>query len=246
MSPRRWVLIRGLGRHSGHWGRFSDVFTSTFPQDLIEKLDTAGNGTENNRKSFTSIAEYVDDLRQRSIALQQGPIQLLAMSLGGMIAANWAMRFPDEVESLILINTSDRGTSGITDRLQIKNYLRILKLFCIPKDATQRELEILNMTINSPGIDRNLLASKYSNMPMCTRNNFIRQLFAASQFEFPKENPCNKTLLLRSQSDHFVNPICTQRIAQLWNCKMLDEAHGGHDLPTDNPDWIAEQLKLFI
>ena len=57
----------------------------------------------------------------RNAALQSGmpgPYRVLAMSLGGMVATDWAQRHPYEIERLVLINTSMRPFSQMQERLR--------------------------------------------------------------------------------------------------------------------------------
>ena len=80
VASQRWMFLRGLGRHSLHWGSFPDRFQQAIPAAEIELLDLAGNGTEAARSSHLSIRAYAQDLRQRSRFVAEGKTPFRAKS----------------------------------------------------------------------------------------------------------------------------------------------------------------------
>ncbi|WP_457307042.1 alpha/beta fold hydrolase, partial [Polaromonas sp. P5_E6] len=106
-----WVLLRGLTREARHWGDFPlqlQEATGRSPGQIIT-LDLPGNGKWCGQRSPLSVEEMVEAVR-RQLAAQgvRPPYAVLAMSLGGMAAASWAQRYPDEISRLVLVNTSMR------------------------------------------------------------------------------------------------------------------------------------------
>ena len=53
------------------------------------------------------------------------PYKLLAISLGGMVATSWSQNYPQEVLRMVLINTSMRPFSHLTQRLRPRNWLQL-------------------------------------------------------------------------------------------------------------------------
>ena len=99
------VTASGLGREAGHW--------NGFPKELqafgheTESLDLPGAGTEYRRESPLTIHENVEDLRSRRQSV--GAVGVIAISLGGMVALDWAARYPEEISRLVVINSSVSG-----------------------------------------------------------------------------------------------------------------------------------------
>ncbi|PIS09736.1 MAG: alpha/beta hydrolase [Bdellovibrio sp. CG10_big_fil_rev_8_21_14_0_10_47_8] len=245
MSSRRWIFLRGLARQQGHWGDFPEIFQNYFPEDQIELLDLRGNGDLNHSPSYLSIAENVRDLRARSKLLNQGDVHLLTISLGAMVGVEWTYEFSDEIAGLVAINTSDRGTSAFYERLRLQNLPRLASLMLHPGAAEHRELEILKMTTNTLSAAENW-AKKFAELPMAGRENILRQLIAAIRYEFPRHIPKTEILLLNSDKDRFVNPICSQRIADQWTLKVQTHPTAGHDIPLEAPEWICQQIQDWI
>lgn len=106
---RPWILLRGLMRETRHWGEFPQVLATYLPTAEIVMLDLPGNGSLHLRRSPDYVHDMVEacrgQLQERGIA---PPYNLLALSLGAMVACDWATRHPDEIEKAVLINTSLR------------------------------------------------------------------------------------------------------------------------------------------
>lgn len=239
---RKWIFIRGLGRHSAHWGPFLDEFKKNFPHDEIEMMDLRGNGTMAHSSSYLSILENVRDLRSRSKMIQNGEsVYLMTISLGSMVGTEWANRYPNEVLGLVTINTSDKGTASILHRMRPSNYLRVLAYFRMQKSPLEMELELLNTTTNHLA-DKEAWAEKAARFPPTSRLNFARQMAAAGTYEFPKHKPRTEVLLLCSDGDRLVHPECTKRIGEMWVTKPHIHPTAGHDIPMEDPQWVCDQI----
>lgn len=241
-EARRWIFLRGLGRHSKHWGEFVAEFKKEFPLWSVELLDLAGNGTEVDRESFLRIDSYVKDLRGRSKSAEMGPVSILAISMGAMIAAQWALTHPEEIQEIVMINTSSGKEAKFFERLQPQNYLKMLQVFRKRMDLVFREEAILEMTAGSlPHLQK--VAELQSHLVPTTPDNFLRQMLAASQFKFSDKKPDCDVLILAAKGDTFVNPVCSQRLADRWGAQLKLHPRGDHDLPLVDPHWVIEQLR---
>ena len=114
-----WVFLRGLTRECRHWGDFPAVFRRELPDADIHVPDLPGNGRLNALRSPASIGAMAEHCR--NALREQGsrpPYFLLAMSLGAMVAAEWAARHPKELRGCVLIGTSFGGISPFHRRLR--------------------------------------------------------------------------------------------------------------------------------
>jgi pimeloyl-ACP methyl ester carboxylesterase len=238
----RWVFLRGLGRHGRHWPQeFVAGFQRAFPGATVELLDLAGNGTEVSRESFSKVTGYLEDCRER--LQSQPPVNILAISMGAMVAAEWAARHPNEIASMILMNTSSRTDCRFYQRMRPQNYLAILHMLVHKNDLPLRERTILQMT--AAGLPHmEMIAAQYSQLPPTSPANFLRQIVASSQYSFP-ERPQIPVLFLAGESDNLVNPECSRRLAARWRSRLEVNARAGHDLPLIAADWVLEKVKLF-
>ncbi|MCD6061578.1 MAG: hypothetical protein K0S16_1889 [Moraxellaceae bacterium] len=248
MSRTNWVFLRGLIRQHRHWEDFPARFQAAFPDAEPILLDLPGNGDLCREESCTSVPEMVESLREQLCGRSvQGPVHLMAISLGAMVGIEWMQRYPQEIERAVLINTSLRGLSRFSDRLRRENYRDIVKALLFGSHQRREEL-VLELTSNLYP-QRRELAQKwagYAEQWPVSRMNALRQLFAAGTYHAPDARPHEHVLLLQSLGDHLVNPVCTTRIAENWRWPLVSHPNAGHDLPLDDGDWIIRQVDHWL
>lgn len=242
-----WIFLRGLVRESGHWGALVPQFENTVPHATAHLLDLPGNGRRHTERSPTQIDAMVDACRlQLQAAYVAPPYALLALSMGGMVAVQWAYRFPHEIERQVLLNTSMRPFSPFYQRLQARNWKTIAGLLLGRASGLQWEQAILRMTTTAPHLDvLPIWQSLRENHPVSTVNA-LRQLLAAARFTAPATPPVVPTLLLASTRDGLVSVQCSRAIAQAWSLPLHEHPQGGHDLSLDDPHWVAHQVRRWL
>ena len=242
-----WVLLRGLMREARHWGEFPAMLRAAFPHDTVVTLDLPGNGPLWQQRSPATIAAMAEhcrrSLRDQGIA---PPYQLVAISLGGMVAVDWSARYPDEVAAAVLINTSMRPHNPFYHRLRPANYPALLNLLLHGGDLQRREKAILRLTSSAaarPAVlaQWNKIAREYP----VSRSNAMRQLLAAARFRATSPPPGTRLLLLASTGDWLVNPECSLTLARAWSAGIAVHPYAGHDLPLDDGAWVIEQVLLW-
>ncbi|PSU35922.1 alpha/beta fold hydrolase [Photobacterium lutimaris] len=253
-TERPILLIRGLLRETRHWGVFADQLKAAFPQREIIAFDIAGNGSRHNEQSATRISDMVDDLytqltneqaqseQTNRANKENGDVDIIAISMGGMIALEWMQKFPQDVHSAILINASLSNYSPFTKRLKWQQYINILQYFLLSE--AKREALIFDMTTHQspPDIIDNWVNWRQTN-PV-SASNALRQLYAASRYQY-HGNPDSQTLLIGSQNDALVDISCSQVLAKAWQIPLLIHPTAGHDLPSDDPDWLIDKVRQF-
>jgi pimeloyl-ACP methyl ester carboxylesterase len=193
------VLIRGLLREQRHWGSFLNQLITHFPKRQIICIDLAGTGKRHKIKSPNNIPAMVQDLRiQLHLKLAtETQVDLIALSMGGMIAISWMGLFPAEIRSAILMNTSVRPLSPFYQRLNWRQYLTIVRMLFSPSE--QQEALIFNMTSNQQ-MQAELIANwtQWKKEYPITAQNTFNQLYASAMFRLLK-NPSNQSCCLGHQ-----------------------------------------------
>lgn len=241
-----WVLLRGLMREQRHWGSFAQELAQALPGATIVTPDLPGNGQQHRLRSATSVAAMVEfcraDLRARGLA---PPYQLLALSLGGMVAVEWASRHPQEVACCVLINTSMRPFSRFHERLRWPNYPAIVAQLL--RGGMERQESLILRLTSRHGVDHpdpGLLARwiAFQREFPVSRANALRQLWAAARYRAPAGRPAMPVLVLASAGDRLVEHRCSLRLAAAWNSASAIHPDAGHDLPLDAGPWVAQQV----
>lgn len=244
-----WILLRGLARETAHWGGFAGDFQNALPQARVVALDLPGNGTLHGRQSPLSVQGMVAACRAE--LARQGlhpPFTLFAMSLGAMVATEWARTAPEEIGGCVLVNTSLRPFSPFFHRLRPRNYAALLRLVLHPPSADAIERTVWRLTSNAPGPRTAVIddwVAARTRRPV-SAINALRQLVAAARYRAPTVAPSPPVLLLASQNDHLVNSRCSLAIADAWHCALALHPDAGHDLPLDAPQWVIEQVRHWL
>jgi len=240
---RTWVLLRGLARESRHWGTFPQLLKRRLPEgDEVLALDLPGNGRLWREASPWSVAGLVDAARAQLQARGlRPPYVLVTLSLGGMVALEWAARSPGEIEACILINSSARGLSPFWQRMQPRCYGAVLRSL-LPGPRAVRERAVYTMTSARAPDDAVLaLWVGYAKSQPVAAANVLRQLVAAARFRAPALLRV-PALVLASRGDRLVAPECSRALARAWRLALREHPDAGHDLPLDDPDWVLEQI----
>ncbi len=243
-----WLLLRGLMREQRHWEGFPARLQRCFPDARVILADLPGFGREYHRQSPSRIADITDGLRERwQTERTRGPLRLLALSLGGMIAVDWASRYPAELGAVVLINSSLAGLSPCYHRLRPQVYWPLLRWCLWQRDPLLQEAAILQLTSRYFADDVDLLTrwTAHARELPPSRRNTLRQLLAALRYRPPPTRPAVPMLVLNSLGDELVNPRCSLAIAEHWQLPLRRHPDAGHDLTLDAPDWVCEQIRTW-
>ncbi|MEO6921355.1 MAG: alpha/beta hydrolase [Collimonas sp.] len=248
----KWVFLRGLMREKRHWGQFPDLFGATVPEAEIVLLDLPGNGRLHMERSPARVEEMTDYCRRQLLSQDfLPPYNLFALSLGAMVAIDWATRYPEDVAGCVLLNTSLRPVSPFYHRLRPRNYPALLAvglLGMVSRNTGRQERLLLRLT-SSQGTGQSAVLEQwigYQRDQPVTLGNALRQLCAAARYSAPRHAPSMPLLLLSGGSDQLIDPRCSQELARQWQAPLATQAAAGHDLTLDAGRWVAEQVRDWL
>ena len=240
-----WILLRGLTREHAHWGRFPDQLRAAFPQDHFHPVDLPGTGIHYRDASPNTIAEIRQQVVEQVRHIPR-PFSVLALSMGGMVALDWAQNAEHgELQHLVLINSSF-GFSPFWRRMRPGAWPRILRLLA-RRELFHRERDILRLTSNRE-LPLSLCKTWYSiqRQRPVTYQNTLNQLLAASRFTPQPKAPMADALLLASKGDRIVHWQCSAELERRWCWTLKLHPDAGHDLPMDEPEWLIRQIRDWL
>jgi len=166
----------------------------------------------------------------------------LGLSMGGMVALDWAQAHSDRIVSVVLINTSS-GLNAPWRRMRPMAFGHALGM-ALRGDVEARERNILRLTSNRP-IGQALEASwlVVQRQRPVTRRTALAQLRAAAAYRPRPDAPMASGLLLASAGDRIVHWHCSRTLARRWHWPLRIHPDAGHDLPLDAPDWVLDQFR---
>ena len=165
--------------------------------------------------------------------------------MGGMIASDWMIRYPHEVEAAVLINTSARPFSPFYHRMRWTIYPQVINM--LVHSAQQRETDILSLTSNRHSHDSKLLEcwKQWQRQNPVSNASAGNQFLAAAKFSITAK-PQQPVLIITSRADRLVDYRCSATLAQTWRGDYRQQETAGHDLPLDEPEWLAQVIKQWF
>lgn len=244
-KQKNFILLRGLTREQRHWGDFPQRLQESYPQCKIINLDLPGAGTWHREQTPLSVEQITLKLREEidPQLLHKNKFIFIGVSLGGMVALNWGQHFPQDLEGMVIINSSAAGLCPLWKRLRPAAYSTLLRTVihknkrheiifdrvCAKKENKKRMVE---------------LWSKIDQESPVSLLNAIKQIFAAARFRLSEEIKI-PGVILTAKNDNLVSSECSSRLAHFLNWPLRTHPWGGHELADDDPEWVLNEVKKF-
>lgn len=150
------VLLHGNGEDSSYFVYQISYFSRNY---RVIAIDTRGHGKSSRGEKPFSIRQFSEDLKDCLEAMNIAKTILLGFSDGGNIALEFALKYPERVEKLVL-NGANLFPSGVKAIYQwpIEVGYRIAKLFAMKSEKARQNAEMLGLMVNEPNIDPSELA----------------------------------------------------------------------------------------
>ena len=104
------LLIQGYGAYSGHWASQIPSFSQEY---RVISFDNRGTGRSDKPRMPYTMKMMADDAKGVLDAVGVSSAHVFGVSMGGMIAQEFALNYPDKVRSLILGCTFCGGARAI-------------------------------------------------------------------------------------------------------------------------------------
>lgn len=237
------ILLRGLARESGHW--------LDFPQRLEQQLGTKvrcidfpGCGAHYREPALDNIGAMSDHARAQIRPGDGQPLVVIGISMGAMVALDWAQRYPQELASVVLINSSS-GDQPWWWRLRPRALF--ITLLALVAPLAWRERLMLGI-ISNARVQRSRHLRQWLKIQRrhpVSRHNMFAMLMAAVHFK-PLPECKVKGLVLASSRDRMVSVRASQDLAARYHWPIHYHPIAGHDLPLDDPDWMLNEVSEWL
>ena len=249
-KTQTWLLLRGWGRSKGHWLDFPELFAqSKLVKREVICIDLPGMGDDKEGTSPATITEIRKALQKKAMLdpRLQKPFHLLGISLGGMVALDWALSTPDQLAGVVIVNSSVASESRFYQRLKFANLGRLFKI-ATEREMIKKEELILSMLSNFPGLQSDIGKrwARISAEKTPKTSNLLIQLFAASTYSPPPLDLKVPGLVLVAEGVRFVDPHCSYRLAEKYRIPLRQHPWGGHELSLDDPNWIISSVEDWL
>ena len=238
-----WVLLRGLGRESGHWGPFLPALRVAATGCEVVTLDLPGTGTRLHDTAPGTLGETVDSVREEASSrdLLRAPLLLFGISFGGMVAMEWANSHPEELSGVVIAASSAPDLAPLLKRFSLAGF-GVLVLNLLTRDPKRRHRRIAWLASNRREI-RDRIVREWMQIERdrpVSRPTIRAQTDAALRWKAPASLHV-PSLFLVARKDRLVHPDCSRALARRFAAPLEEHPLAGHDLTTDAPEWVADQ-----
>lgn len=242
------VMIMGLSANIDWWDPRLIQETSKRYKTVI--FDNRGAGRTDKPKVAYTIKMFADDTAGLMDALKIKRAHILGISMGGMIAQEFALNHPDKVERLVLCSTTCgasnsvqpspqvlgllmRPREGMTEEEVVKNWIPLLFTDDFVKSNTGYMSAVTQQLLKAP-----IPADAYQ-----------RQIGAILNFDTYQRLPKIKaaTLVMHGKKDILVPPENAKIIAdKIPGAKLVYFENSGHALFSQEPEKVNKTLLEFL
>jgi len=242
------VLIMGLGGDTTKWFRILPAFSKEY---RVIAFDNRGAGKTDKPAIIYTMEMMADDIAGLLDAINIDSAHIFGISLGGMIAQNFALRYPDRIISLVLGCTRCGGTHSIMNATGGGSVLDPSRLETM--SAEQRAREMLpflwsqEFIDGNPGLVEEQIALSIENPPDPV--GYTMQLEAANTHDTYDRLPDIKlpTLVIAGDADRLIPAENSRLIAgRISGAELVILKGMGHGFYTEARDQTAKAIMGFM
>jgi 3-oxoadipate enol-lactonase len=234
------VLLAGLADDRTSW---SGQLPALSRHHLVVVFDNRGVGASSVPSGPYSIEEMADDAHAVVQELGIAPVSAIGSSMGGAICQRWALRYPSDVERLVLTNTwAERdpfldalfshwivlGESGSGQRI-----MESLLLFCYSADYLQTHPATVHEFLALPPPP---LTGFVGAAQACKAHDVLDDLQAIRQ----------PTLVVAGEHDILTRPALSQRIVESMPAARMMLLPAGHMIFWEQPEAFSDLVLRFL
>jgi pimeloyl-ACP methyl ester carboxylesterase len=238
------LLIPGLGATCRCWDAVTPELAASFNLIL---MDNRGIGRSRPKRHARSLRDYAADVVELLDELQLDRVNVLGLSLGGLIAQRLAVEHPSRVDRLVLMSCPD----GFSPYLrQMANLLgQALRKF--NRENFSRTVELLGTSPEymDAHIDEVEARVRDKCAAPVSRGALGRQLRCLASSEIPAEryHITAPTLVVAGERDALIPSCYAKRMAgKIPGSQYLVVPCAGHNPLTECPDVVVPPVVRFL
>ncbi len=234
-------FLHGLGSCGEDWLLQMPVFEQCF---RVIAPDFRGHGHSEPGGRMT-IARLARDIVELMIALEIPSAHIVGWSLGGLVAQQLAIDFPDRVQRLVLVNTfAHLWPTNVPETLILAR--RAVTSIFLPIQTTARIVAFDLFPKTDQAVLRDLVVSRVGGNNVHEYRNFIRAI-RAFDLRRKLDHIQAPTLVITGEHDKVVPRGCQLQLVRSipqaeW--KLIQDS--GHATPIDQPDEFNHVVMEFL
>lgn len=242
------ILVMGIGYDSSLWANQVTEFSKYYRTIIFDNRDV---GKSSQALASYTISDMADDLAGLMQELAIDKAHLLGLSMGGMICQDFAIRYANRVNSLVLTGTGAAISRSKFDPISVWNFVKAHDNEGLTFAAQQFVwLFSEDFKRNHEAVDQTLQMLASNPNPV-SAEAYNRQSEAYTSFDVLDhlEQVKAKTIVISGEQDRLTPPwICREVADAIPNAKfkLLTGPGTSHVLPLEKPNEFNKIVLSFL
>lgn len=239
------VMINGLGGNLDSWKNYHPLVEELSRKLKLVMFDNRGAGrTDISEREYT-IKLFADDTAGLMNALGISKAHILGISMGGMIAQELVLNYPEKVSKLVLWSTCSGGSKDVQSSQEVSRKLsagselsqeertRMLLTLCLTNDFVKRKPDFVENVV------QRTLKHPMSEEAYGRQTNALRKFNTYDRLQQIRV----PTLILHGRKDVLIPPENSSILAEaIPNAKLVYFEKSAHMLAEE----MREVINLLI
>lgn len=235
------LFIHGLGSSTRDWEKQVPVFSEKYQ---VISIDLRGHGKTDKPKGPYNMQMFAEDIAELLKKLGIKSTHILGISLGGGIAFQFAVDYPELVKSLIIVNA---GIEVRVDSFKLK--LEVFKRSFIVKLVGMKKMgEVLAPRLFRKPEQEELREKLIKRWAENDKKAYLSAMYALKGWSV--RDQLNKikfpTLVIGSDEDYAPSSIKEEYTALIPNAKFIEIKDARHAVTMEKPKEFNEIVMKFL
>jgi len=235
------LLIHGLGSSSRDWEMQVPCLATHF---RVITMDLRGHGQSEKPPGPYSMSSFAGDAAGLLLSLDSFPAHVLGISLGGMVAFQMALDFPELISELVIVNSvPDLIPRGIGDRLGYWQRVLIIHLFGLKKMGQVLAKRFFTEPEQEPL--REIFVKRWSENH---KPSYLASLKAAYGWSVRDRlgQIKSRTLVIGAEKDYFPTGDKEAYTSLIPDARLVVIDNSNHALPAERPQEFNKVVAGFL
>jgi len=235
------LLIHGLGSSTRDWEEQVLVFSQKYQ---VITIDLRGHGKTDKPEGPYSIKIFAEDIAELLKKLGINSTHVLGISLGGGVAFQFAIDFPDLVKSLVIVNT---GIEYPMDSFKMKFEL-FKRTFIVKLISMKKMGEVLAPRLFIKPEHEELRKKLIERWAENDKKAYLAAMNALKGWSVRDQlNKLNfPTLVIGSDEDYTPSSVKEEYTALIPNARFIEIEDVRHAVPFEKPKEFNEIVMKFL
>ncbi len=251
------VLIAGTGSHWQKWELFQLPYFSKYYKTIV--FDHRGTGQSDMPDSPYSIEMFASDLAELLDAISiKGPVHVVGHSMGGQVAQQFALDYPDKVRGLVLADTGSGPFPGhdFERGIPIVTAMTFAKVGTVAERLKDSHLGEFWYTPEFREKRKDVMAKIIESAMLWPPplKPYLRHIIARQNFNITDklDRIVVPTLIMVGEDDKFAEGTgafikqCRHLYTKIRGSKLVVVPHARHGIFWEQPEFVNDTIHKFL